>query len=192
MLNTWLKPALLATALISSSTFAADYKIDPAHTAVLFKVNHLGFSETVVRFNALEGEYSYDAEKPAASRVSVTIDADSLDSNHEARDKHIKSPDFLDTKQYPEITFTSTHYQGSATQGVLTGELMLHGVTKTVSLDIIKIGEGLDPWKNYRSGFNGTATLKRSDFGIDQMQGAIGDELKIELFIEGIRSQGQP
>jgi len=187
MLKSIIKPALLSAALISSSAFAADYKIDPAHTAVLFKINHLGFSETIARFNTLEGEYRYDANQPASSEISVTIDADSLDSNHEARDKHIKSPDFLDTKQYPEITFTSTEYKGSATKGVLSGELTLHGVTKKVNLDIVKIGEGKDPWGNYRSGFNGTVTIKRSEFGIEQMLGGIGNEVKIELFVEGIR-----
>ena len=187
MMKSLMKPALLSAALFSASALAADYKIDPAHTAIQFKINHLGFSETVARFNTMEGEYFYDADKPAASKISVTIDADSLDSNHEARDKHIKSPDFLDTKQYPEITFTSTGYKGSATEGVMTGELSLHGVTKKVNLDIVKIGEGDDPWGNYRSGFNGTTTIKRSDFGVDQMLGGIGDEIKVELFIEGIR-----
>ncbi len=187
MIKSLIKPALLSAALISSTAFAADYKVDPAHTAILFKINHMGFSETVARFNTMEGEYSYDDKNPAASRITVTIDADSLDSNHEARDKHIKSPDFLDTKQYPEITFTSTGYQGDATQGVLTGELSLHGMTKAVDLDIVKIGEGEDPWGNYRSGFNGTTTIKRSEFGVDQMMGGIGDEIKVELFIEGIR-----
>lgn len=187
MIKSLIKPALLSAALISSTAFAADYKVDPSHTAILFKINHLGFSETVARFNTMEGEYSYDEKNPSASKISVTIDADSLDSNHEARDKHIKSPDFLDTKQYPEITFTSTAYNGSATEGVLTGDLTLHGVTKKVDLDIVKIGEGQDPWGNYRSGFNGTVTIKRSDFGVDQMLGGIGDEIKVELFIEGIR-----
>ena len=187
MMKSLIKPVLLSAALISSTAFAADYKLDPSHTAILFKINHLGFSETVARFNKMEGEYSYDANNPSASKISVTIDADSLDSNHEARDKHIKAPDFLDTKQYPEITFTSTDYKGSATKGVLTGELTLHGVTKTVDLNIVKIGEGEDPWGNYRSGFNGTVTIKRSDFGVDQMLGGIGDDVKIELFVEGIR-----
>lgn len=187
MMKSLIKPALFSVALISGTAFAADYKVDPAHTAILFKINHLGFSETVARFNTMEGEYSYDANIPSASKISVTIDADSLDSNHEARDKHIKSPDFLDTKQYPEITFTSSSYKGSATEGVLSGELTLHGVTKKVDLEIVKIGEGQDPWGNYRSGFNGTTTIKRSDFGVDYMVGGIGDEIKVELFIEGIR-----
>ncbi|OPX56673.1 Polyisoprenoid-binding protein YceI [Oceanospirillum multiglobuliferum] len=187
MMKSFLTPALLSTALLSGSVFAADYKVDPAHTAVLFKINHLGFSETVARFNTIEGNYSYDAANPTASKIVVKIDSNSLDSNHAARDKHIKGPDFLDVKQYPEITFKSTGYKGSATEGTLSGEFTLHGVTKNIDLNIVKIGEGKDPWGNYRSGFNGTVTIKRSEFGVDQMLGGIGDDVTVELFVEGIR-----
>ncbi|MBB1485345.1 YceI family protein [Oceanospirillum sediminis] len=187
MIKALFTPALLSAALISGSALAADYDIDPAHTTVLFKINHLGFSETVGRFNTFNGSYSYDEAKPSASAIEVTIDAESLDTNHDARDKHIKSPDFLDTKQYPEITFKSKGYKGSATQGTLTGELTLHGVTKDVNLAITKVGEGKDPWGNYRSGFNGSVTIKREEFGVDQMLGGIGNDVTIELFVEGIR-----
>lgn len=187
MMKSIFAPALLSTALISGTVFAADYKVDPSHTAIIFKINHLGFSETVARFNTMEGDYSYDAANPAASKISIKIDSSSLDSNHAARDKHITGPDFLDVKQYPEITFKSTGYKGSATEGTLTGDFTLHGVTKSIDLNIVKIGEGQDPWGKYRSGFNGTVTLKRSDFGVDNMVGPIGDEIKVELFVEGIR-----
>ncbi len=187
MLKSMLKPALLSAALISGSAMAANYDIDGAHTTILFKINHMGFSETVGRFNSFSGNYQYDANKPQSAQVAITIDADSLDTNHEARDKHVKSPDFLDTKQYPEISFKSTAFNGNADKGVLTGDLTMHGVTKQVDLNVVKIGEGKDPWGGYRSGFNGTITLKRADFGIDQMLGGIGNDVKIELFIEGIR-----
>ncbi len=187
MIKSLIKPALLSAALVSGAAMAADYDIDPAHSAVLFKINHMGFSETVGRFDTFSGNYSYDESNPAASNVNVTINADSLNTNHDARDKHVKSPDFLDTKQYPEITFTSNGYKGSATEGILSGELTLHGVTKKIDLNLVKVGEGKDPWGGYRSGFNGTITLKREDFGVDMMLGGIGNDVKIELFIEGTR-----
>lgn len=187
MIKSLFTPALLSAALISGSALAADYEIDAEHTTVLFKINHLGFSETVGRFNTLSGSYSHDEKSPSSSKVSVTIDASSLDTNHDARDKHITGPDFLDTRQFPEITFTSTGYKGSAKEGILSGNLTMHGVSKPVDLTLTKIGEGEDPWGNYRSGFNGTLTIKREDFGIDQMLGGIGNDVKIELFVEGIR-----
>ncbi|MGY2498839.1 YceI family protein, partial [Klebsiella pneumoniae] len=99
-------------------------------TTVQFKVGHLGFSELVGRFNTFSGTFSMDDANPAAAKASFEIDAASVDSNHEARDKHLRSPDFLDVKQYPKMTFVSTAYEGTKEKGVLKGTLTLHGVAK--------------------------------------------------------------
>ena len=129
-----------ALTLASSITMAANYQIDPAHSGVVFKIGHLGVSTTVGRFKEFEGQFSYDENSKSGS-ASFSIKADSVDTNHEARDKHLRSPDFLDVKQFPSLTFKSTQFDGS----VLTGDLTLHGVTKTIRFDVNKIGEGKDP-----------------------------------------------
>ncbi|ETI61497.1 YceI family protein [Marinomonas profundimaris] len=171
-----------ALALVSSMTMAADYKIDPAHSAVIFKIGHLGVSTTVGRFNEFEGTFSYPEGSHSGS-ASLTVKADSVDTNHEARDKHLRSPDFLDVKQFPSLTFKSTKFDGST----LTGDLTLHGVTKAVSFDVKKVGEGKDPWGGYRAGFEAKTTIQRSDFGVTYFIPGVTDTTEIEVNVEGIR-----
>ena len=139
----------------------------------------------LVVFNA--NVLTQDDANPAAAKASFEVDAASVDSNHEARDKHLRSPDFLDVKQYPKMTFVSSAYEGTKDKGVLKGTLTLHGVSKEVAFDLVKIGEGKDPWGGYRSGFNASTTIKRSDFGVSYMLPGIPDEMNINLFVEGVR-----
>lgn len=183
-----LKHTLLAAALLSSTAvMAADYDVDPAHTTVQFKIGHLGFSELVGRFDKFSGNFSMDDANPAAAKASFEVDAASVDSNHEPRDKHLRSPDFLDVKSFPKITFTSTAYEGTKEKGVLKGTLTMHGVSKEVAFNLVHVGEGKDPWGGYRSGFNATTTVKRSDFGVKYMIPNIPDEMTLSLFVEGVR-----
>ena len=180
--------ALLASCLFMAAPLvAADHDGDAAHPTHQFKVGHLGFSELVGRFNTFSGTFSMDGANPTAAKASFEIDAASVDSNHEARDKHLRSPDFLDVKQYPKMTFVSSGYEGTKDKGVLKGTLTLHGVSKGVAFDMVHIGEGKDPWGGYRSGFNATTTIKRSDFGVNYMLPGIPDEMSINLFVEGVR-----
>lgn len=181
------KMLLTSSLLMAMPLMAAEYDVDPAHTTVQFEVGHLGFSELVGRFNTFSGTFAMDDANPTAAKASFEVDAASVDSNHEARDKHLRSPDFLDVKQYPKLSFVSTAYEGSKDKGVLKGSLTLHGVTKDVAFDLVKIGEGKDPWGGYRSGFNAVTTIKRSDFGVNYMLPNIPDEMKIKLFVEGVR-----
>lgn len=171
-----------ALMLASSLTMAADYKIDPAHSGVVFKVGHLGVSTTVGRFNEFEGNFEY-AENGKSGSASLTIKADSIDTNHDARDKHLRSPDFLDVKQFPTLTFKSTKFEGDT----LTGDLTIHGITKPVSFDVKKIGEGKDPWGGYRAGFEATTVIQRSDFGVTYFIPGVTDKTEIEVYVEGIR-----
>ena len=171
-----------ALALASSLTMAADYKIDPAHSAVTFEVGHLGVSTTVGRFNSFEGDFSYSEDGKSGS-ANFVINTDSIDTNHEARDKHLRSPDFLNVKQFPTLTFKSTSFDGDT----LTGELTLHGVTKTVSFDVDKVGEGSDPWGGYRAGFTGTTTFAMKDFGIKMDLGPASSHVELDLVVEGVR-----
>jgi polyisoprenoid-binding protein YceI len=182
-----LTPLLAALAAVNPVQ-AEDYVIDTAHAFVQFRIQHLGYSWLYGRFNSFEGGFSYDENDPAAAQVEVTIDTDSLDTNHAERDKHLRSGDFLDVDTYPEARFVSTGYSetGDGT-AELEGDLTLHGVTRPVTLEVTAIGAGPDPWGGYRRGFHGTTTLTLADFGIDYDLGPAAREVELELSVEGIR-----
>jgi len=173
------------TVVFSSQLMAADYVIDKKgqHVAVMFKASHLGFSYNIGRFNDVEGTFSHDKDNPGASKVSVVIDAKSVDTNHAERDKHLRSDDFLDVAKYPEITFDSTAYTAGSNGDTLKGKLTLHGVTKEVSIAVNHVGEGKDPWGGYRSGFEGEVTISAADYGLPEWVG----DINIDLIVEGIR-----
>ena len=190
MKNLLLAGALTAATLISTAANAADYKIDVegAHAFINFKIKHLGYSWLNGRFNTFDGTFSYDANKPETSQVEVLIQTSSLDSNHAERDKHLKGKNFLNVSKFPTAKFTSTRYDvKGANSGVMTGTLELHGVTKTISFPIEKIGEGNDPWGGYRAGFSGATTLTLADYGITYDLGPQSTQVELELYIEGIR-----
>lgn len=179
--------SLLAVVALASTAHAADYKVDPAHSFAQFRIQHLGFSWLYGRFNQVSGNFTYDPADPLASRISIAIDTASVDTNHAERDKHLREEDFLDVKRYPRAFFKSTKYTGTAQEGTLDGVLTLHGVAKPIRLAIKKIGEGPDPWGGYRTGFLGSFTLSRRDFGIDYDLGPAGETVEMELGIEGVR-----
>lgn len=176
---------LAAVMFISGQAHAANYMIDKKgqHAFVNFKVSHLGYSYIIGRFNDFDGKYTYDSDNPSASKVSVEINARSLDTNHAERDKHLRSDDFLDVSKNPTITFDSTSYQASETGDKLMGNLTLNGITREIAIDVRKVGEGKDPWGGYRSGFHGSVVLNSTDWGLP---GWVGD-IEVELNIEGIR-----
>ena len=177
----------LALGSIAAISHAADYDIDTAHSFVEFRIKHLGYSWLYGRFNRFSGHFSYDADNPQASAISVSIDPASVDTNHAERDKHLRGTDFLDVTKYPDATFESTKYTGDAKSGTLEGMLALHGVTRPISIQLEKLGEGRDPWGGYRAGFIGTTTLTRRDFGISYNLGPASESMELELGIEGIR-----
>lgn len=184
-----LSVALLAAA-VPAATQAADYVIDTkgAHAYVQFRIKHLGYSWLVGRFNTFAGEFSYDDNNPAASRVSVTIDTASIDSNHAERDKHLRGDEFLDVKRFPQARFVGTGYR-ELTDGraELKGELTLRGVTKPITIAVESIGHGPDPWGGYRRGFSGSVELTLKDFGIVRDLGPASRTLELSLGVEGIR-----
>ena len=187
LLNTAVSAALVLSA---SAINAAEYVIDTkgAHAFVNFKIKHLGYSWLHGRFNTFDGEFNYDAEKPNASQIMVNIDTTSLDSNHAERDKHLRGKDFLNVDKYPTATFKSTNITfNNDDSGKVTGDFTLHGVTKSITFEIDKIGEGQDPWGGYRVGFEGETSLKLSDYGINYNLGPASTHVDIGLFIEGIR-----
>ena len=183
--------SLFALALfIPVSASAADsFKIDSAHSAIIFKINHLGMSDFYGRFNDVSGSFVLDAADPAKSSAEVKIKAESVDTHEAKRDDHLKGPDFFNAKQFPMITFASTAGKTvSDKQYEVAGNLTMKGVTKPVTLTFVKGGEGNDPWGKYRIGFNSTLTIKRSDFGMNFMADKLGDEVTLMIAAEALRS----
>ena len=170
-----------------ASAFAADYEIDATHTFVTFQITHLGISTMHGRFNELSGRFTWDKDDPASASIDISIVPASVDTNHAERDKHLRGEDFLNVEAFPEAGFKSTGYEGDMNGGKLMGELTLHGVTKPVTIDIERMGEGPDPWGGYRAGFAGTASIKRADFGIDYNLGPAAETMTFDLTVEGIR-----
>ncbi|GGX93048.1 UPF0312 protein [Litchfieldella qijiaojingensis] len=185
--------ALTAAALVPmAQAQAADYVIDTEngqHAFIQFKISHLGFSYILGTFRDFSGEFSYDPEDLEASNVNVEVDVASLDTNHAERDKHILSDDFLDASQYPTATFVSSGFEPSGDgEGVLTGELTLHGETREIEMPVTLVGAGDDPWGNYRAGFEGSTSLALGDFGIDMSDfPEVMHEVELYVTFEGIR-----
>lgn len=182
---------LVAGLTLGNSTLkAADYVIDTkgAHAFIQFRVQHLGYSWLYGRFNDFSGKFSYDGSAPEKAAIEVTIETESVDSNHAERDKHLRSEDFLDVNKYPQAKFVSTSYTpGKDNKGLLKGKLTLHGVTKSVEIEVESIGAGNDPWGGYRTGFEGKTRFAMADFGIIKNLGPKSKDVEMILSIEGIR-----
>ncbi|WP_339899328.1 YceI family protein [uncultured Gilvimarinus sp.] len=195
--NGWMKKTLASVVLASSavaasSAMAADYVIDTkgAHASINFQVQHLGYSWLLGRFNNFSGNFSYDPQDVAASSINVTIDTTSVDSNHAERDKHLRSGDFLEVDKYPEAKFVSKRISDIDDNGEefdIVGDLTLHGVTKEITIEVDKVGEGKDPWGGYRVGFEGETEIRMSDFGITKDLGPASQVVELKLHIEGIK-----
>lgn len=189
-----MKKTFFAMSLFSLSAlmpaYAADYVIDTekAHAFIDFRIQHLGYSWMSGRFNDFAGTFSYDADKPEASKIDVKIDVGSVDTNFAERDKHLREK-FLETDEYPEARFTSTSFQQQEDGSlIMVGDFTLHGVTRELTIPIEKVGEGDDPWGGYRAGFVGETTFTIADYGIDvSMLGPSSEEVYLTLSIEGIR-----
>jgi len=184
------KTLIAATALIAlGATASADtYAIDTegAHASISFATSHLGYSVLTGRFDTFSGTFDYDKENPSAASVNVTIDAASVNSNHGARDNHLRSADFLDVANHATASFVSTGIEvKDDTSATITGDFTLRGVTKSIALDAGFVGEGNDPWGGYRAGFTGETTIFLGDYGID---GILGNApVDIVLHVEGIK-----
>ncbi len=186
-METGLKMVVVIAAGLTASmpVMPADYVIDKEgqHASVNFRASHLGYSFITGRFNDFDGKFSYDPAHPSDSKISLTINVGSLDTNHAERDKHLRSDKFLDVAQYPTIIFEGTGYTAGPGGDRLKGNLTVHGITRAIVINVNHVGFGKDPWGGYRSGFEGEITLLASDFGMPDWVG----DIEFELNIEGIR-----
>ncbi|ART80556.1 YceI family protein [Oceanisphaera avium] len=183
----------LATMVLASHAYAApeNYVVDTEgmHASVNFKINHIGYSWVVGRFNDFKGSFVFDEDDVANNEVKVTINTNSVDTNHAERDRHVRGKDFLNVKKFPEASFQSTRVTQADDKGEYTvvGDLTLHGVTQQVEFEIEEVGAGKDPWGGYRRGFTGEMTLKPSDFGINYDLGPAAATMELEFILEGVR-----
>jgi polyisoprenoid-binding protein YceI len=158
--------ATLAT--LNRSDLAGDYTIDVAHSNLGFVARHAMVTKVRGSFKDFTGTMHIDADHPERSSAFVRIVADSISTGNEQRDAHLRSNDFFDMAQYPEITFQST---GIEVRGedrfAVTGDLTIKGVTKPVVFDLEFTGAAIDPWGNTRIGFEGSTTINRKDWGVN-------------------------
>jgi polyisoprenoid-binding protein YceI len=172
---------------------AGTYGIDASHSVVEFVARHLGLAKVRGRFNEFEGTILV-AEDIADSRVDVTIKADTIDTRDAGRDEHLRSADFLNAEQFGTLEFHSTAVRSKGDNWQVDGDLTIAGRTRPVALDVEFEGSAQDPWGNARIGFSASTKINREDFGLTWNQALetggwlVGKEVKIELGVEGIRS----
>jgi polyisoprenoid-binding protein YceI len=177
----------LLGAAMSVQAAPVTYQLDPGHTMVLFTWNHFGYSNPTADFGLGEGTLVFDEQHPANSSVQVTLPLANLDTHVPALDKHLKEGDFFDADKFPSVTFKSTAVQPLGNHKFkVTGDLTVHGVTKSVVLDATLNKVGPHPMMKVQAiGFDATATIKRSDFGIGAYVPKVSDEIKIRITTEG-------
>lgn len=167
---------------------AATYRVDTVHSSVIFRVKRLDVVNVYGRFNGLHGSLTVDRDNPALSSVELEIPAQEVDTNNQRRDDHLRSPDFFNATQFPVIRFKSTDIRSlGADRYEVTGDLSLHGVTRSIVTEVHMTGAGQDVQRG-RSliGFETTFTLKRSDFGMNFMLDALSDEVVLTVAVHGV------
>jgi polyisoprenoid-binding protein YceI len=178
--------AIIATALFAAAPLrAADtYKVDPVHATVIFRINHLGTSWVYGRFDDVSGTFTNDEKTP---EFDISVNTDSVDTNNKQRDTHLKSADFFSVKEFPTITFKSTSVASTGEKKFdVTGDLTLHGVTKSIVVPIEFVGAA-DTKMGSRAGYEAHFSVKRSDYGMDKMVGMVGDEVHLTVSLEGVK-----
>lgn len=191
MLNRFVSVGVLTVALLTaaaSASAAEKYDIDSVHSTTIFRIKHLNVSWFYGRFVDIAGTINFDEKKPDASSFDVTIKTESVNTDNSARDKHLKNPDFFSAKQYPTMTFKSTSVKSAGKDALdVTGDLTCHGVTKQITVRMDIVGHGKDPFGGYRAGFETKFKIKRSDYGMDHMLEALGDDIELIVSLEGAR-----
>lgn len=168
------------------------WTIDPSHSEVGFSVRHLGISKTRGRFGAFTGELVV-ADEPTESRVTVEIDASSIDTKDAGRDEHLRGDDFFDVANHPVITFATTGVEPRGEDWLVRGELTIRGVTRPVVLEAEVVGLETDPWGNDRAGFQASTEVNREDFGLTWNAALesggllVGKKVTIHLEVEAVR-----
>lgn len=183
---------LLATLALPSWAGAATWDVDPSHTTAGFTVKHMLISNVRGKFQAVSGTVDYDPAKPEATRINVSIDTASIDTENAKRDEHLRSGDFFDAAKHPKLTFVSKQVKSLGDgRFEVVGDLTMRGATRVVTLNVDGFGTQVkDPYGFTRIGGSATTKVNRKDFGIswnkslDAGGAVVGDEVTIHLDIE--------
>ncbi|VAW85115.1 hypothetical protein MNBD_GAMMA16-2192 [hydrothermal vent metagenome] len=190
MRNTILASMLMIVPITGLSA-PEKFTIDPEHTYPYFSINHLGFSTMQGRFNETSGKMVIDTVNKTGS-IDIVINVASVDTAHKKRDDHLRSPDFLNAIEFPEIVYQSSKVTiNDDSSALVEGTLTIMGTAKPVTLNVSRMHCGIHPMdpkkKKYVCGFDATTTIKRSDFGITYALPAVGDEMTLSFGVEAIR-----
>ena len=166
---------------------AGTFALDPRHASLVVKIPHMGFSHYTLRFNKLDGAFTYDPANWQATKVSITVDPRSIDTADGLFNKTVAG--YFEPDKYPTIQFTSTALTSDAEgRGTLTGDLTLHGVTRPVTLDVTFNGYGPGlPLMASRLGFSGSGKIKRSEFGVTAARPFAGDTVDLSFEVEFVK-----
>lgn len=192
--NRILTALVSALILACSHAFAEQeiYNIDNNHSFANWSIRHVA-SKTSGTFSDVSGQILIDRANLANSSVEARINMLSVNTSHAKRDDHLKKPEYLDVEKFAEMTFESRKIEAkSTTEGVMTGVLTLHGVSKELTFPFKVLGFGADPWGGQRNGFEAHTRIKASDFGFTWMNkpnAPVGDEIEITLLIEGVKAK---
>jgi polyisoprenoid-binding protein YceI len=179
---------LIVSIITLNAQTSGSYKVDPDHSNILTKVQHMGAGYVWGRFDTFSGDVNFSSEDPSKSSINVQISADSIDTHQEKRDQHLKSPDFFNAKEFAVITFKSSSVKKVDDKTYeVAGDITLHGVTKPITTQVKVTGAGKGMKGEERVGTETTFNLKRSDFGMNFMPGGIGDDVQVVMNLEGIK-----
>ena len=178
----------------AEKTTTTTWTLDPAHSSIEFSAKHMMISTVRGRLGEVNGELIVDERNPANSTVEVTVDIAGLTTNEASRDTHLRSADFFDAENHPEATFRSTRVEPlSEDRFRVTGDLTIRGTTRSITLDVEREGEGVDPWGNVKAAFAASTTLNRKDFGLNwnvalEAGGVlVSDKIKLEISVQAAK-----
>lgn len=180
------------TPSVAVENISGDYTLDPSHTRIGFSARHAMVTKVRGNFDQFQGSAHVDTANPANSSVTVTIEAASVTTGNEQRDGHLKTPDFFDIANYPQITFVSTDVERDGAEWAITGDLTINGVTKSVTVPFEETGSAKDPFGNTRVGFEGEVTIDRTDWNLSfnaalETGGVlVSEKVKLEFDISAI------
>jgi polyisoprenoid-binding protein YceI len=184
----------LSAAVLSAPALATTYTLEPNYTQVVFSWDHLGYSHPTAQIAQGSGMLDFDPTEPALSSLQVTLPVSMLMTGVPDLDEHLKSEDFFDIARFPDAIFRSTRVEKGMGQDDLkvTGSLTIRNVTRPVTLDVKVLKVGTNPRTQVGTvGFNATARLKRSDFGLGAFVPQVSDEVRLQITCQGAESKGQ-
>jgi polyisoprenoid-binding protein YceI len=185
-------PLAAALILVTVPLYAVTYTFEPGHTQGVIRWNHLGFANPTAHFNLVEGMLDFDEAAVAKASVTVTIPLAAMSTGVPDLDDDFRSPDFFDVAKFPSATFKSTKVEkGDSGRLKVTGDLNLHGITKPVILDVTVNKVGTNPRNKLPTvGFEATAMLNRSDFGLGRYVPQVSDEIRLNITAEAAEAKG--